>query len=179
MATHALSFFASTADLTRLLAAIEANMDLQYVRAGLFDKPTIEQTLSFQDIPNFGVTAIGDMARGMAYVVCNRDVLIQARPIPQRGGGMKYAVDQLLNPKCILFYPGGMFKGECIISGQVGTSSGDETSLALFQVFRKEIQRQFVKIKSYYVGKIAEGSLDGGARLTSNVRSPQTFDLTR
>ena len=173
------SFFAAKADLEALLRQIESERQLQFVETGLFDSPSIEPVNSLLGAPNLGYLPVGDHNQGPCYLVASREISIYARPVPQRRGGTKYAVDQEQNRKTIAFRPSGAFGDNCLIDGQVGTISDDPSSLELFQLFRKEMRRQFSKVNEFYVGKEAGELLDKGWRLTANAKSPALYDLKR
>jgi hypothetical protein len=174
-----LSHFASKADLESLLRAIESRRPLQFVVTGLFDSPVIETIQSLLATSNLGQLDVGDTNQAAGYLVANREIPVEVRRVPQHGGGVKYALDQLSNPTTIALRPGGSFGEMCLISGQVGTASHHPSSLELFHTFGKEVRHQFTKIKSFYVGQEAVELLDKGWRLTSNAKSPALYDLRR
>ena len=177
MATNQLSFFATKADLELLLRAIESEQSLQFMTTGLFESSKVEPMQSLVSAPGLGHLFAGDHNQGACYLVASRETSIEVRPVPQRRGGIKYAVDQQANPKTIAFRPSGAFGENCLIDGQVGTIADDPDSLELFQLFSKEIRRQFTKIKGFYVGKEAGELMDKGWRLTANAKSPALYDL--
>ncbi len=179
MTRNLLSFYVTKTDLESLLRSIESKRRLQIVISGLFDSPHIYLMQSLVNIPNLGYIAAGDINQTIAYLVANHEISIKVRPVLQRRGNIKYAVDQLDNPQTIVFKPGGSFDEKCLIAGQVGTTSDDPNSLELFQWFCKEIRDQCTKIKSFYVGKEAGVLLDQGWRLTANTKMPTCYDLKR
>lgn len=179
MAKHQLSFFATEADLVLLLETIESKRGLQFVSAGLFDSPIIAPMESLLAVREFGRTASGSASQSVCFIVANRDCTIEVRPVPQRRGGVRYAVDQLANPRTIVFRPGGKFSDTCLIAGEVGTASENPQALEIFRVFSRETRRQFTKIKSFYVGREAGELLDMGWRLTTDVKAPALYDLKR
>ena len=177
MATNQLSFFATRADLESVLRTVEAARSLQFVVAGLFDSAEIQSIHSLLKTPSLGIAEFADPNHETRYLVADRDLVIQIREVPQRRGGVKFAIDQQANPRTIGFQAGGQFGEKCLIAGQVGTVSDDQNSLELFRQFFKEFQRQFTRIKSYYIGKEAVELLKNGWRLTSNAKSPSLYDL--
>ena len=179
MKRYQVHIFATNADLVALIQKIESKRELQYLKAGLFDAPDLNGRPSLLNDASLGAALIGDNAQEIRYLVADRDVRIEVRPVPQHSGGTKYAIDQKVNPKTIVFRPGGVFNKMAVISGDAETISEDPKSLALFQLFSKEIKSQFDKIKSYYVGKAAAQLLGKGWRLTSSVTSPSLYDLTK
>jgi hypothetical protein len=179
MAKNQLYFFATKADLELLLRPVESKKPLQFLVAGMFDSPNLDPMQSLLTSPNLGHLDVGDWNLAACYLVASRESSVEVRPVPQRRGGVKYAVDQLTNPSAIVFRPGGAFGETCLIGGQVGTGSEDPSSLELFDTFRKEIRRQFTKIRSFYVGNEAAKLLGNGWRLTVNAKSPTLYDLQR
>lgn len=179
MAKNQQSFFATKADLEALLRQIEAERKLQFVESGLYDSSRIEPVNSLLGTPNLGFLPVGDHNQGPCYLVVNREISIDVRPVPQRRGGIKYAVDQEQNRKTIAFRPSGAFGEKCLIDGQVGTISDDPSSLELFHLFRRAMRLQFTKVNEFYVGKEAGELLDKGWRLTANAKSPALYDLKR
>ena len=179
MARNQQSFFATKADLELLLQEVESERQLQFVETGLFDSPSIEPIHSLLAAPSLGILSVGDHNQAPCYLVASRDISIVVRPVPQRCGGTKYAVDQQENPKTIAFRPSGAFGENCLIDGQLGTISDGPRSLELLQLILKEMRRQFAQVKEFYVGKEAGDLLDKGWRLTANVKSPALYDLKR
>lgn len=173
------SFFGTTTDLSSLVRAIESEQLLRYVLTGLFDVPDAISIQSLLDVPDLGRVEFGNTNQSSGYLVASRELNVELRPVPQRRGGVKYAVDQTANPNTIVFRPGGAFGESCLIAGQVGFTSNAPRALELFHLFMGSIQRQFTKVKSFYVGKEAGQLLDNGWRLTTNAKSPVLYDLKR
>lgn len=173
MATNQLPFFATEDDLLSLLQTVESIRQLRLVAGGLFDDvPDVEPR-------ELAVVTSCCAKRETTYLVFAPGIHIAVRPVPQRRGGVKYAVDQLANPKTIAFRPGGSLARGCLVAGQLGTISEDPDSLELFQICSKQMRRVFTRIKAYYVGIEASKLLDQGWRLTANPKSPTLYDLTR
>jgi hypothetical protein len=177
MARNQFSFFATKADLESVLRAVESVRPLQFVVVGVFDSADVQSKHSLLGTPSIGTVRFADASNETRYLVAHRDLPIEIRTVPQRAGGVKFAIDQQANPQTIGFQPSGEFGEKCLIAGQVGTVSDHRNSLDLFREFSREFQRQFTKIKSYYVGKDALELLKKGWRLTSNAKSPPLYDL--
>ena len=179
MAATQLQFFATRGDLEEVVRSVEAARQLAYVRAGLFDEPTVVLAESLLTIPEVG-TAQGDASpKCPSYLVALRPFVPAVRSVPQRGGGTKYAIDQLENPQTIVLRPGGVLGDAVIIAGSLGTASTAPASLELYASFRAEFLASFSSIKSYRVGAQAARLLDAGARLTADVRAKPLYDLGR
>jgi hypothetical protein len=178
MEKQQLSIFGTKNDFKALLEAV-GEQSLHFLQTGLFDSPQITPINSLLTIADFGLVSVGDTNQTKAYLVVGRDTPFNIRTVPQQQDNIKYAIDQLANPKTIMFRPGGVFEEKCLIAGQIGTISEDTTSLELFRRFKEAVQHQFTKIKSFYVGKEAEEMLGKGWRLTSNVKASTLYDLKR
>lgn len=172
-----IALFAVPTDWPDVLGSIESDTSLVYVEAGLFDVPILRKHSSFIDIQGLGIALTGERNRERSFLVMKADVEIEVRSVPQRNGKMKYAVDQLRNPKAVVFQPAGLYEGRCIIAGQIGTVSSHADSVGLYRLFLRRISARFTKVKSFWVGKGAKELMAAEARLTSNVRSPESYDL--
>lgn len=172
-------FFAAAPDLESLMRVVEANRQLQFVKTGLLDTHDFERRSSLLDIPGIRRASVSDPSQAPAYLVARGDVAIRARPIPQRGGGLKYALDQLANPETVVLRLGGISEEGCLLAGQVGTASANPDSVDLYRVFCTALVSQFTKMKSYYFGNEAAELLERGWRLTSSAKSPRIYDLRR
>lgn len=175
--SKSIAFFAANEDLKAVAAAIETEQRLKYVLAGLFDTPDLSIAGSAKDVELFGIAQKGDQAQERSYLIAPASREINVREVPQRRGGVKYAIDQMQNPASVVIKPGGRYGDIAVISGQVGTAVDDASALELFKSFEREIKRRFSKVKSYYVGPSAKELMDSGARLTASVRSPAEYDL--
>lgn len=173
-----INFYATAADLESLLRAIQTEHDIFFVQAGLFESPIQDCRKTLLD-SNLGIATKGDSNHEDTYLISESGISIQNRTVPQHGGGIKYAIDQMINPKTLVFRPGGVFGDNIVIAGYVGTVSQDAASTSLFKLFSKEINRQFVKIKSFHVGKEAYECLKNGWRLTTGEKSPPLYDLKK
>jgi hypothetical protein len=145
----------------------------------LFDGPELERMLSLARAPGLGLAPTGNTVLEPTYLVAARALPIEVRPVEQRKGGVKYAVDQAVNPRTIAFHPGGVFEEGCLISGVVSTASPDPASLELMKVFIKELRKRFTKVNAFHVGPRALELLDKGWRLTPTARAPREVDLRR
>jgi len=179
VAKSQISFFATKSDLEQVLQAVEENRTLEYIPTGLFDTAAVKRVESLRTIPTLGMATVGDSNHETTYLVADHGASVEIRSVPQRQGGVKYAIDQVANPKTIVIRPGGVFQGNCVIVGQLGTASEDKDSLEAYQLFRKEFAARFKKIKSFYVGEEACTLLDKGWRLTASVKAAVEYDLRR
>ena len=174
-----ISFFATLADLTPLLEAIEAQRRLKYTLMGLLESPRLQSWDSALRIDKLGTALAGQQPQERYFLVTDPATEVKLAPIPQRKGGVRYEVAQDDNPESIVFQPGGLFGEQCLIVGEMFTSSTHPTSAELFKLFSTELKKGMKRIRSDLVGAQAEQLLDSGGRLTANVRSPPLYDLSR
>lgn len=161
-------FFATQADLAGLLSSLLKVRPLQFVEAGLFD------TSEYNALP-----WLEDSESGSHYLVGGADLVIKVRVVPQKAGGQKYAIDQILNPETVVLAPGGLVEPHCLVAGQLGTATEEKSSMALYREIVSLMRLQFTKLKAYYVGKEAAILLDQGGRLTAHPKGSRLYDLTR
>jgi hypothetical protein len=128
------------------------------------------------EIPNLGLARYGEQIQEDRYLVVDAATKVEARPVPQRRGGVLYAVDHIANPSAIWFRPGGLFQEHCLIGGEI-LGVGNAESLALYRPFSRAVMAGFEKIKRFYAGPEASRLLHSGARLTLSAASPAEYDL--
>ena len=159
--------------------AYEATVDIRYYKTGLLNSKSIPSYNSIFDTPNVGLTSSGDWNRIDDYLVMKKSTLLNIEEVPQRVGGIKFAVDQLLNPKSVTLKVGGIYqeKENIIVAGRIATVSEVNDSNELYKLFSTKIKKTFKRIGTFYVGKIAEEKLKEGWRLVTNEKSPKEYDL--
>jgi hypothetical protein len=145
----------------------------------MLDKPEPALYGSVSEIPCAGTTLAKDTNQGPCFLLADAAIPFAVRPVPQRRGGTRYAVDQQKNPDSVALFPGGQFDDRTILAGSIGTCTDSAVSAALLGVIASAIRRQWAEIKSYAVGPEAARVLDAGGRLTANLRSPCEYDLLK
>ena len=113
-----------------------------------------------------------------SYLAFERGIDVVSRPVQQRSGDIKFAVDPMDNPRSIVLRCGGRLDGR-LTAGDISVATGNAQAEELFAILSKVVRRKFQRIKSYYVGAEAAHFLDQGGRLTHTAKSPQDYDLTR
>jgi hypothetical protein len=164
--------------MSKVLLTVGAGHALQYARCGLFDSedcPVFDELLS---LPHFGIAQTGDSNFEPTYLVLPKGTSVNVRTVPQRRGGTKYAVDQLVNPGTVVIRPGGKYRDVAVIAGMVSTVHRDGTADKLMKAFSASLKTDFVRVKSYAVGPEAKKLHDLGLRLTKSVQMRQEFDLS-
>jgi hypothetical protein len=171
-------FFATAEDLLVVFDRVEARRRLAYTLTGLFAKPELSTAASGGAIPTLHSPAphAGAIA-GYQYLVTAAAEPVVVREVPQRRGGLRYAVDQLANPRSVVVMPGGLYPPDVRLYGRVGTASDTEFSVRLYRAFAAAIGESFRRVGAYYVGREGEGLWRGGQRLTMGADSPREYDL--
>ena len=172
-------FFTLIEDIENAIRDIESTIDVQYYKTGLLDSRIIPTYNSLFDLPNIGVVSSGDWNKIDNYLITLKTTELNIREVPQRTGEMKFAVDQMNNPRSIEIKLGGIYqeKENVIVAGRIATISEDVDSNELYKLFTTKIKKEFRKIGAFYVGKKAEKKLKMGWRLVTNEKLPKEYDL--
>ena len=179
MPTKRMFFFATADDLKLIGEFIDKEAELKGVEAGLFDSNRIKEHLSIKEISDLGIAEYGNSILCKGYLITFKYTAIKIRTIKQNKGGVKFAVDQAINPDSIIFRGGGIYREDCVVGGEYGTISNSTNSIELCKVFSRAIRKYFKGIKGVYLGPEAEILLDKGWRLVQNIDSPLEYDFKR
>jgi hypothetical protein len=177
MRGHAIYFYATRDDLEPVIRSIEATASFNYVLTGLQSSRIFPTYSSGLEIPSLGRATGQSAVHCEAYLVVPKETQVLIRDVPQRAGGVMYAVDQLINPDSIVFQPGGVLDDSVVISGEAGTTAQTEKATEIFSLFRKWLKNDFQRRQSFYVGPNALQLKEKGSRLTANLKSPREYDL--
>ena len=170
-------FYATRDDLEPVVREIESTGVFRYALTGLHASECYPEYLSALDIPSLG-RATADQANTCdSYLVVERSEKIAIRDIRQGLLRIRYAVDQLANPRSIIFQSGGVRDGRVIIHGRVATICDSEEAKSMFRLFSRCLKKNFTKRQAFYVGPEAMRLKDDGYRLTIGVKSPKEYDL--
>jgi hypothetical protein len=170
-------FFATASDMEPALREIERAIPVAYVQAGVFLDKNVLRYPSVASIPHFGISLKGRIAGADDdYLIVPQGAQIFVEERSQRRGGVKYFIDSRRN-QGVTFRPGGMFKNECLISGEAGTPHTDDISLRIWKVFADIFFKDFVKIGLVRVGPEALRLLHQGVRLAQDLKFSRAADL--
>jgi hypothetical protein len=179
MASKQIHTFATKKDLVESLGRIEAEREFTYYSCGLLDSPEVLKFNSLLDWQHLGIHKTKDHVTGDRFLVLNHRIALKIREVPQRKGGVKYAVDQLFNPSSIIFAPGGFYQHDYLITGHIGTASDDSDSIELYKFFCKRFTKGYSKVKAWNVGPGALKLLGNGLRfITGSVSQNPIYDLS-
>lgn len=111
-------FYATAYDLSGVLSSLEAQKDLQYTLAGLFDSKELQTYSSYRDIPDLGRAFHRSAVANRQYLVSFKRTALRIRDVPQYWGGVLFAVDLRLNGDSIVFSPGGRYSNDVMLYGR-------------------------------------------------------------
>lgn len=173
-----LRFFALRDDLLPVLQRVESKGSLRYTRFGHSPTPRCESFVCAAEIPDLGIAKNESSINGDLYLVGEMDVAIKTRQIERNSGEVVFTVDQLANPDTVCFRPGGLWRGEILLYGEVATVSNTNRAQDLMKRFKNEMRKYFTSVRGNHVGPRALEMLRAGKRLTLAEQSPPEFDLT-
>jgi hypothetical protein len=171
-------FFATADDLIPVFERVEKKHRLVYTLCGLFPSRQTSSVSSGADIPTLRRPAPHPSAIACPqYLLTDGGKPIIVRDIPQKSGGVLYAVDQLANPESIIVQPGGVYPPEVLLHGRVGSASSTPFAAQIHRAFASAIGKLFKHVRAFYVGPQAYELWQRGHRLTAAVQSPKEYDL--
>lgn len=174
---NAVRFFATAGDIQPVIRSAEGAAQLQYILAGLFDAPGVLTYPSAFKIDGLSISK-GSQPLDPAFLILKAGNKLEPRSVPQKKGGIKFAIDALNHEKLAVVRFGGQYKTEAIISGELSARQSDGEGMNIQGMFLEPIKANFKAIKGWYVGPEAERLFQSGYRLTANIKSPKTYDLT-
>jgi hypothetical protein len=177
MKSKRILFFSTLADIEPIVNIVEKTFSMKYYEMGLFDSSSLCEYDSVFEISNFGFPKVGDWNKDLRLIAIPKEMSLAIREIPQRVGGIKYAIDPLVNHNSICFQFGGVFQEGILLAGNCFTTNPNDFSLQVFKAFSSRVKKNFKKIGSFYVGEEAEVKLKEGWRLVTNEKSPKEYDL--
>jgi hypothetical protein len=164
-------FYASPTDLVAVVETVESRHELEYTPMGLFQKPPTG-VLGLAD------QLVADVAKpDNTYLVTYRGSAIHVRTVPQVKGGVRYAIDQLVNPDSITLTSTVWHAPNLAVYGRIATVSESKLAKRIYGAFARAIDRRFRKISAAWVGPEAEVAWRAGARLAIGPTSPREYDL--
>lgn len=170
-------FFALKDDILPVLAAVEDEAPLKYVRTGNFTVPAYDCYTSGAEIPRLGQASFASAVGCDKFLVTQRVVPIEVETLALSAGGTRYLVDQLMNPDTVVFAPGGVWDNTILLYGGVTTVSDSVLAQHLMKRFSSAIKKRFSRVGPYLVGPQALCFLKEGNRLTLAAQTPREFDL--
>jgi hypothetical protein len=179
MTSSRIGFFATGHDLADVLSTFETNRRCHYTLCGLFVEHEPKTGKSYKEIPDLSIAIHPTAAANPTYLVSLNGERIAIRDVRQKAGGVRFAIDQLVNENTFVVRPGGRYDGNVLLAGEISTSSESQQSRARFKILANLVRQRFSKVNAFYLGSEALSAWKAGARLTIAVQSPPEFDLRK
>jgi hypothetical protein len=173
------NFFATYNDISNVLEQFERGErnGILYVLSGLFDVDMAPVFETYKKLNSLSVSVDGDPYHVPSYLIVGDQKQIVSREVPQKRGGTKFAIDQILIPDSLYFQSGGVFGDKIIVPGRIGIAHQTPISRRLYGTFAKLVRKDFIKVKSYYVGPEAYALWKKGMRLGLSLKASPEIDL--
>jgi hypothetical protein len=171
-------FYATADDLLPVFECVESKHRLAYALCGLFLSRESESYPAGALLPSLRQPATHPNAiAGAQYLVTPADQAVVVRDVPQKPGGIRYAIDQLANPDSITIQPCGIYPPDVLLHGRVATVSSTAFASLVQRAFASAVAKFFQHIQAFYVGPKAHELWRSGYRLTQSAQSPREYDL--
>jgi len=175
MKSKQIFLFATNEDLIELSKFIESHFNIHYAEAGLLNTK-VSCISSIQTAIEVNHIEYGDWNFNKMYMILPKEKDLQIREIPQRGGGVKYSIDQMKNEESVVIFLGGKYKG-AIVASKIGTISQAEFAKNFMKILSVYFKKNFTNIKGFYVSSRALEEAKKGLRLTTNLNNTIEHDL--
>jgi hypothetical protein len=177
--SQTIRFFALSHELLAVLCKAELATPLHYCRAGLFETHEVAVYGTVKGIPKFDRIETYATITCKCYLAAKRTRAFAYSEVQQRKGGIRYSIDQSMNPETVALTVGGLFDANTLLAGDIGTCTNSNESLELMKTYRRIIRSHWMAVCEFWVSPEAEAMLDRGARLTMNARASTMYDLRR
>ena len=135
MKSRQILFYGSDIDILEIVSTVEDEIELKYYLYGLLNESDIQSIESLRTV-KVGQCNCVDTNLCISYLALLRKDQIQIETINQRKGGVKFGIDQKLNPSSVHLRPCGRFEeGNAIIQGRIDTINDHPDSIKIFSVF--------------------------------------------
>jgi hypothetical protein len=170
-------FYSTRDDLLAVTERVERSLPIKYIRFGHVTELPPETFKSAAQIPNLGAATHESAVGCEKFLVADSLLAIRSRQLNTLAGVNRFTIDQLHNPNTVVLNPGGLWKGEILLHGNVAAAHNTEVSSSLMKLFRSAIKSEFKRVRAFWVGPQALEMLKCGKRLTLAEQSPREYDL--
>lgn len=172
-------FYCEFDEITEILKSFQEDNKVKFLPMGLYLKEELsEETTDIFTIPEFGNITHPDVVHAMTILAIPEDLDLIIREVPQRKGGVRFAIDMSANPVGITIGIGGYFGKEVLLPGRITTAKDSDFSKETLSYLGKEIRKKFKKkVGAYYISPKAIQAYNNGVRLVRNAKLPIEFDL--
>lgn len=166
MATHRQQFYATKGDLEAILSFVEMkSRPLKFVPTGVFSNAQVNTLDTLIGHFELGIATSPESIGNRGYYVLEREHPVSMAKIQNNAKDWYYKFE-IGDHNTVIFRPAGILEHGTLILSEVNVVSTDSATLALFELFRREIKKQSSMVQSTSVCKEAEQLLDDGWVLT-------------
>lgn len=169
--------YATRSDLLGVLATVEAEHELQYVKVGDQEGPEPTTYLRAADIPGLGIAKDGGALEEDRWYVLPRAARVVVDEILLPGREPRYFVGARLNPDAVIILSGGRLDDRGIVQGIINPVSRSKAAMSIFKPLRKAFRGAFTASGETLVGPEALALYRSGMRLAHSLHSPTEWDF--
>jgi hypothetical protein len=173
------TYFYFTPEDWRLIVESELLKEYYYYLTGVFSSKTVTKYSLLSEIPSLGISQHGENVQEDSYLIMKKSDELKIREIKLRTGQIHYAIDQLVNPNSVILRPCGLFNGNVMIFGEIGTVHKTKISNEICNSISILIKKYSIKIQTFYLGQNAMELFTKGIRFTGNVKSQENYNLRK
>jgi hypothetical protein len=174
-------FFAVRDDLLRVLDRVERTVPLTY-RALVnswepdFGPANVPTFSSAAELPGLGIAGEGDHISQPHYLVmpAASPFKLWERRIGER---VRRGVYPEGNPDSVMFYPGGLYDGVCLVGGEFSIGLPRRPGFDLLSTLRRALKAECEWVPDTFVGPGARESAEAGVRLVGSTRQKPEVDF--
>lgn len=175
--TQGVELFATRSDLLGVFLSVEGKRPLKYVSPDMRETEEREVFYSVSVIPALGIAKYGINVREARFLVLPRDLRIVVTPVEQYSGETLHKVDPRDHPGSVTLHCSGVYNDETLISGTIETARTDQVAVETMKDLRREIKKQFTRVREYWFGPEALLLYHQGMRATQDIRSVPELDF--
>ena len=108
--------------------------------------------IHLNNIPNLGTARTGILVQEDHYLTLPATERAVPREIHQNNGEIRYNVDQLANPDSFYFWPGGIWKNDCFLLGEMASVHNVGFTVAIVKKIRYVMSKTFDFQGAYWIG---------------------------
>ncbi|WNJ17193.1 hypothetical protein [Pontibacter sp. G13] len=162
-------FYLRISDLINGLELINSAKSFVLVTAGLRDYALPE----FHEINEIKSVTTGDWNLNHKYLLVPSKDSVNIRNVPQKKGGIKYAIDLKENREACVLIPSGIWQSDNVIAGKIGILEKSDFNESILGSFESFLKNNHLRKKGIYVSS----SLSKGLRLVTSISQPTVYDL--
>lgn len=162
-------FFATRADVIKMMAIVEERVSIEYVPMGAFDNETIKREESISKFFELGYTSYGSwISLDNRYMVIPLNEKINYRTVRQKDGSYHYITDPSSNPTGVELSTGGIYKNaeNVLIAERIAVfTDSSNKSEQIYKEIGNAMKKCYSKKGNVYVSQEALSLLKDGWHL--------------